>query len=51
MAGMLEGIEERISKGVVAYPMIFEPMAGVAMEGMRPATAEWYMEAFKSYVM
>lgn len=47
MAGMLEGIEERISKGVLAYPMIFQPMAGAPMEGMRPASAEWYMEAYE----
>ena len=47
MAGMLEGIEERVSKGVSVAPSIFEPMKGTPLEGMQPATAEWYMEAWE----
>ena len=45
MAGMLEGIEERISKGVSMVPLVFKPYPLSAMEHMQPATAEWYMEA------
>jgi len=47
MAGMLEGIEERISKGVMTGLQIFQPMLGAPMNGMQPASAEWYMEAFE----
>ena len=47
MAGLLEGIEERTSKGVMCGLQIFQPMPGSAMEGMQPASAEWYMEAFE----
>lgn len=47
MAGMLEGIEERVSKGVHIRPNIFYPIPGTPLGGMRPATAEWYMEAFE----
>jgi len=47
MAGMLEGIEERLSRGVTAYPSIFEPMKDTPLEGWQPATAEWYMEAWE----
>jgi hypothetical protein len=45
MAGMLEGIEERVSKGVFPIPIIFRPELGTPMDGMQPATAEWYVEA------
>jgi len=47
MAGMLEGIEERISKGVSMVPLIFKPYPLSQMEQMQPATAEWYMEAYE----
>ncbi len=46
MAGMLEGIEERISKGVYSFPLIFGPAPGTPLEGMQPPTIEWYMESF-----
>ncbi len=45
MAGMLEGIEERMSKGVSMVPLIFKPFPPSPMDHMQPATAEWYMEA------
>ncbi len=45
MAGMLEGIEERISKGVYILPLIWIP--GADLEGMRAPSAEWYVEAFE----
>lgn len=47
MAGMLEGIEERMSKGVHIVPLMFKPWAGSTMDQMQPATAEWYVEAFE----
>ncbi len=47
MAGMLEGIEERTSKGVYSHPLMFCPAPGSAMEGMRPASLDWYREAFE----
>ncbi len=47
MAGMLEGIEERISKGVSMAPLIYKPSPLTEMGHMQPATAEWYMEAFE----
>ncbi len=47
MAGMLEGIEERISKGVYSLPLMFGPTPGTPLEGMRPPSFEWYMESFE----
>jgi biotin synthase-related radical SAM superfamily protein len=47
MAGMLEGVEERISKGVYSHPQIFYSIQGSDMTGMRAPTAEWYVEAFE----
>ena len=47
MAGLLEGVEERISKGVSCNPMIFYRTGGTPMTGMQPASAEWYQEAFE----
>ncbi len=44
MAGLLEGIEERMSKGVWSMPLIFFSAEGAAMEGMRPASRPWYEE-------
>jgi len=46
MAGMLEGIEERISKGVYSLPLIFGPSPGTPLEGMRAPTSEWYIESW-----
>ncbi len=43
MAGMLEGIEERISKGVYSFPIIFGPAGALA--GMRRPSVEWYVKA------
>ncbi len=47
MAGLLEGIEERTAKGVYILPLVFMSWPGAAMEGMRPASVEWYVEAFE----
>lgn len=45
MAGMLEGIEERVSKGVYIQPVIFTPMPESPMAKMRPPSAEWFAKA------
>ena len=47
MAGMLEGIEERASKGVLTFPLIFRPFPNAEMREMRAPSAEWYMEAIE----
>ena len=44
MAGMLEGIEERMSKGVYTKTTTFFPAPGSPMEGMQTATPEWFVE-------
>lgn len=44
LAGMIEGIEERMSKGVYIVPMTFGGSPGSPMAGMRPPSAEWYVE-------
>ena len=46
MAGLLEGIEERASKGVSIFPLIFRSQPGSTMAGMQPASPEWYVEMF-----
>ena len=50
MGGLLEGIEERVSKGVYVMPMPFGPGPLSPMEGMRPPSAEWYVEANEKIV-
>jgi len=49
MAGMIEGVEERMSKGVYVVPMTFGGAPGSPMEGMRSATAEWYVEVAEKF--
>lgn len=50
MAGMLEGIEERVSKGVYIQPFMFESYPASVMEGMRAPSAEWFTEANEKIV-
>jgi len=45
LAGLLEGIEERIKRGVYTLLQTFMPAPGSPMEGMRPPSAEWIAEA------
>jgi len=47
MAGLLEGIEERTSKGVVCQPVIYKPWPGSVMGDTQPASTEWYVEMFE----
>jgi len=50
MSGMLEGVEERLSKGVYMQPFMFESYPEAAMEGMRAPSAEWFVEANEKIV-
>lgn len=45
MAGLLEGIEERIKRGVYTLVQTFMPAPGSPMAGMRPPSAEWIVKA------
>ena len=50
MAQLLEGIEERASKGVYVQPFTFQSYPDAPMEGMQPPSAEWFMEANEKIV-
>jgi len=50
MARMMEGIEERVSKGVYIQPTTFAPFPNSPMAGMNPPSAEWYVEAAERIV-
>jgi len=45
MASLVEGVEERLSAGVLTTPLSFGPSPGSAYEQFRPPTAEWIVEA------
>jgi hypothetical protein len=44
MSSLVEGIEERISKGVYSCPLVFVPTPGSPYERFRPPNAEWFVE-------
>jgi len=50
MAQLVEGIEERISKGVYMQPFAYQSYPNAPMEGMVPPSAEWFMEANEKIV-
>ena len=50
MAGMLEGVEERVSKGVYVMPAPFFSHPDSPMAGMRPPSADWFLEADEKIV-
>ena len=50
MAGLVEGVEERISKGVYTIGYMFYPSPGSGYEGFRPPTAPWFVEATEKIV-
>lgn len=50
MAGMLEGVEERISKGVYVIPVPFWPHPDSPMAGMGSPSVEWFAEALEKIV-
>jgi len=45
MDSLVEGIEERISKGVYSAPLIMVPTPGSPYEQFRPPSANWCVEA------
>ena len=45
MDSLVEGIEERISKGVYSAPIIMVPTPGTPYAKFRPPTADWIVEA------
>lgn len=45
MSNLLEGIEERLSKGVMPRPVIFCSSPNSEYWGFRPPTADWILEA------
>jgi hypothetical protein len=45
MSSFVEGLEERISKGVYSAPLVFVPTPGSPYERFRPPTADWFVEA------
>jgi hypothetical protein len=45
MSSLVEGVEERISKGVYTTPLMFMPTPGSPYAEFRPPTAEWMVEA------
>ncbi len=50
MAGLVEGVEERISKGVYTVGYMFLPAPLSGYEGFRPPTAPWFVEATEKIV-
>jgi len=50
MDSLVEGIEERISKGVYTIGYMFYPAPGSAYEGFRPPTAPWFVKATEKII-
>lgn len=45
MTPLVEGVEERLAKGVLSTPLCFQPMPGSAYEQFRPPSADWMVAA------
>jgi len=45
MSSLVEGVEERISKGVYSAPLVILPTPGSPYAQFRPPTAEWFVDA------
>ena len=45
MSSLVDGVEERISKGVYSAPMVVVPTRGSPYAQFRPPTADWFVEA------
>lgn len=45
MTSLVEGAEERLSKGILVTPLNFQPTFGSAYGQFRPPTADWIVEA------
>ena len=44
MSSLVEGVEERISKGIYSAPLVFVPTPGSPYEQFRPPNAQWFVE-------
>jgi hypothetical protein len=45
MSSLVNGFDERFSKGILPLPLVFHSTPGSGYEGFRPPTAEWIIEA------
>ncbi len=45
MSSLVDGLEERISKGIYSAPLVFVPTPGSPYAKFRPPNAEWIVEA------
>jgi hypothetical protein len=45
MSCLVKGFDERMSKGILPFPLVFHPEPLSAYEGFRNPTAEWIIEA------
>lgn len=45
MSSLLEGVDERLRKGVLPIPLVFQPAPGSVLADNRPPSVEWIMEA------
>jgi hypothetical protein len=45
MTSLVEGVEERLAKGILSTPLCFQPTPGSAFGQFRPPSAEWIVEA------
>lgn len=45
MSSLVNGFDERFSKGILPLPLVFHSTPGSDYEGFRPPTAEWIIEA------
>jgi hypothetical protein len=45
MSSLVNGFDERISKGILPIPLVFHSTPGSSYEGFRPPTAEWIIKA------
>jgi len=45
MSSLVEGVDERLSKGVLPFPLSYYSAPGSAYWGFRPPTADWLVEA------
>jgi len=47
MSSLVEGVEERISKGIYSAPLVFVPTPGTPYAQFRPPNADWFVKASK----
>ncbi|KKK46566.1 hypothetical protein LCGC14_0728690 [marine sediment metagenome] len=50
MSSLVEGVEERISKGIYSAPLVFVPTPGSPYAQFRPPNAQWFVETNEKIV-